>query len=325
MPRLWLLLALAIAACNNTPHKPPDPGSASGSAMPHVQHLEPPGYEARMQMPAIEVPKQELFRVLDPGKGAKTVLRYTLAGEHEQHLETTLAERTLVANKVGDPVQLPAIRDGFAVTFAKDAVALRPLPVTLAGTPTPAAEQYIAPWKTQLQGRRLDVVFDARGQFGAITFRDDPMNQRVPHAKDELVQRLLATTVPLPEPAVGTGASWQVITVLRQGPAYIKQTATYTLVEKAARWKLKVKLLRIGEEQTLFDPALPRGTSIELIMIFRVLEGTVEIDPKSPFIAAGKLSIESRVHAKVAAPGKPPAEQYVEDLGAVTFTAEAKP
>jgi hypothetical protein len=340
--RLGLLLVLA--ACNSSPHKAqPGSGSGSGLAMPHVQQIAPPGYEARMEVPAIEVPKQELFELLDAGKGARTVLRYTLGGDHEQHAETQLSERTRDAGKLGPAVTLPAIRDGLAAAFAGDVATLRPLPAEFTGTSAPA-EQYVAGWRAQLQNRRVDVTFDTRGQFTTIAFKDDPTNQRSAHAKDELVQRLLATTVPLPDAAVGAGASWRVITVLRQGPAYIKQTATYTLIEspgsagvrsdaqrrgdkieKATHlWKIKVKLLRVGEEQTLFDPALPRGTRIDLIAIFRLLEGTVEIDPRSPLFAAGSLTIESRVHAKVALPGKPAVEQFVEDLGSVTFTG-AKP
>jgi hypothetical protein len=319
-----MLVAIA-AACSN-PSKLEQQSTASGSGsgsdqMPRVKRYQKQAWITPPQ--AIEIPKQESFVVLDPGKGARKQLRYALAdGIVEHRVETRLSSRQLDKGKLGEPSEL-AIRDGFAITIAKDEpLAVRPLPGEIVGKASPLAEQYLSTWRTQLANRRLNVTLDARGQFSGIQFKDDPTNVRSARAKDELVQRLLATIVPLPEPAVGTGARWQVITVLRQGPAYIKQTATYTLVERTpTKWKLKVKLLRVGEEQTVRDPALPAGATVDLIALFRLLEGDLELDPKRPLIARGSFSVESRLHAKLTLPGQPPAEQFVEDLGTVTFTS----
>jgi hypothetical protein len=272
------------------------------------------------------VPKQEAFVVQDAGKGTKQPLRYQLAaGVVEHRVETRLSSRQLEHGKVGQPVKLPPIRDGFAITIdgrGQAPLALRPLAGEIVGTPHPLADQYLATWRSKLQNRRVAVTVDARGQFSTITFNDDPDNRRSTQAKDELAQRLLGMAIPLPEIAVGVGAKWQVITVLRQGPAYLKQTATYTLVERTpARWKLHVKLLRVGEEQTVNDPNLPQGATADLVALFRLLEGDVDIDPKRPLIAGGSLTVESRVHAKIKLPGSEPIEQFVEDTGSITFTS----
>jgi hypothetical protein len=195
-----------------------------------------------------------------------------------------------------------------------------------AAAPSPDADAYLAPWRTLLQGRPIALDLDDRGAVTAIRFDDDPSGATSARARDELVQRLLALIVPLPAEPVGTGASWRVVTILRQGPAVAKQTATYTLIARGPRrWKLHVVLRRVGQRQQIVDPALPRAASAELVAMFRALEGDVEVDPALPLIAGGTLTIESRLHARLQPPapaGQPrPAiiEQMFEDTGKVSF------
>ncbi len=323
-------IAIAFVACKNPP-KADDAvggsagsgGSGSGSQMPSIRHYTPD--YVKIVAPPIALPKQESFAVIDPGKGPKLVLRYALAAAVvEHHVETRLKSRQLEHGKFADAVDVPPLRDGFAATTAPgEPLALRPLDGQIAGKSTPFAEQYLATWREKLQNRRITLAFDTRGQLGEITFNDDPENRRSAAAKDELVQRLLAMTVPLPETAIGDGATWQVTTVLRQGPVYIKQTATYTLVSHAATWKLHVKLLRVGEEQSVADPNLPKGATADLVALFRQLEGDLVVDPKQALVSSGSMTVESRLHARVQLPGQELIEQVLEDTGSVTFTSSS--
>ena len=228
---------------------------------------------------------------------------------------------------IGKPVTLPVIRDGFHVQpIANQPLLVRPLAATISGAATPLAEQYVAPWKAKLQDRRISIALDPRGQLGAVIFNDDPGMLRSGPAKDEVVQRLLAIAIPVPAEPVAPGAKWEVVTVLRQGPIYVKQTATYTLVARTkAAWRLHVKLLRVGEEQRVTDPALPKGVTADLIALFRLLEGDVEIDPRYPLIARGAYTVESRLHAKLQVPGQPAVEQLSEDTGTLTFSTAPAP
>jgi hypothetical protein len=141
-----------------------------------------------------------------------------------------------------------------------------------------------------------------------------------------LVQRLLALIVPVPAEPVGAGASWRAVTILRRGPAVAKQTAIYTLIARGpARWKLHVKLQRVGQRQQIVDPGLPPATSAELVALLRALEGDVEVDPTLPLIAGGALTVESQLHARLQPPasaGQPRlaiVEQMFEDTGKVSF------
>ncbi len=325
-----LAVALAVlAACSSKSRLEPAKdarGSAAVIVKPRLSVLGPTETK-RLEAPPIELPKQELFKLLDPGKGPRAVLRYQLAPATVNHtVETKLQSRHL-DDKGGfsAPVDLPALRDGFAVTVAADlpgVLAVRALPGEIAGTPTPEAEAYQQTWRSLLQNRRATVTVDDRGQLGAIVFGDDPALARSMSAKDELAQRLLGMLVPLPLEPVAVGASWQVNTILRHARIYTKQTATYTLTGRTANlWKLHVKLMRIAEQQIVEDPAVPAGGTAELVAMFQLLEGDVEVEPSRSLVSKGSYTVESRVHARLQLPGSAPSEQVLEDTGSLGFSA----
>jgi hypothetical protein len=287
----------------------------------HIKHYTP--QRVTLEEPKIDLPHEESFRLLEPGSGDKAALRYALAaGTVEFTARAHLSSRHLDRGAFTAKIALPAIRDGFAVTVSErpGAIVLRALPGEAEAASDDAAA-YLAPWKTLLQDRRVTLAFAPRGQLSAITFNDDPGNARGEQARDELAQRLLSLVVPLPAEPVGTGARWRVVTILRQGPAYAKQTAVYTLVERgAARWKIHVELRRVAEEQRIADPALPRGVTADLQAMFRAIDGDVEVDPRLPLIAQGSLTVESRLHVKLTKPDQTQNqtfEQVFEDTGRV--------
>jgi hypothetical protein len=308
-------------------------GSGSGSAVhaevrppvalptPHATTLTPD--RVHLDAPAIKLPFEESARLLDAGKGARAPLRYQLAAGTRSYLtDTALATRRL-DGAAAAPHQLPTIRDGLAITVdagQPGRLAIRALPGELRDGKDAEGDAYLATWKRLLEGRRLTLALDPRGALGAIAFGDDPADTRSEPARGELRQRLYATVVPLPLEPVGVGAHWQVVTVLRQGPLVVKQTADYTLTARtAARWTIQAHILRVGEEQQVDDPSLPAGATAELLALFRLLEGTLEVEPTAPLPVAGVLTIESRLHVRLTLPGQPPAEQVLEDLGKATL------
>jgi hypothetical protein len=334
-PRLIRSVAVgfaALVACKGpatAPEHAAPSGSAatSGSASPPdaaVPILHHAPAVVVMDEPAMDLPHRESFRLLDAGHGERSALRYALAaGAAAFTARTALSTRHLDGGQFSPPVALPAIRDGFAITIAADhpeRLALRALAGEAAAN-TADADAYLAAWRANLQDRHFTVSFDDRGGFAAIRFDDDPSGARSEHARDELALRLLTIIVPLPAEPVGPGASWRAVTILRQGPIYAKQTATYTLTARSpAGWKLHVKLQRVGEQQPLADPALPRGTTAELLAMFRSLEGDVEVDPAYPLITGGTLAIESRMHVRLHGDGQPATEQMFEDTGRVVLS-----
>lgn len=325
------LVALALTslvACKDSPAKPvpataPAIAHDAAPAGPRVVQVAPAGTIV-MAPPKIDLPRLESFQLLDAGQGTRTVLRYQLAAGTSSFLaETTLSSRHLEHGAFSPPVKLPAIRDGFAITVSADQpgrLALRALPGE-AQAASPDADAYLASWRKQLENRRMTVTLDARGQVATVGFNDDPTGTRSAQARDDLIQRLLSTIVPLPVEPVGAGARWRVVTILKQGPAFAKQTATYTLAAPGTAWKVHVKLQRVAEEQRLEDPALPAGTTADLLAMFRAFEGDVEVDPAHAMITRGTLTIESRLHVKLTAAGQPAAqEQLFEDTGSVALS-----
>jgi hypothetical protein len=346
---LAALAMLAVVACKSSSppqQQPPPPRSDAGNAgagpaqdapllavppAPRVTQQPEPRAVAVAE-PAIALPRQESFALLDAGRGARAKLRYTLAaGTSVLTVETALSSRHLERGEFSRPTALPALRDGFAITIdagQPGQLELRALAGEAAST-SADADAYLAAWRTLLQNRRISVTVDDRGGITAVSFHDDPSGARSAKARDELYQRLLALIVPLPVEPVGTGARWRVTTILRQGPAYAKQTATYTLTARGpASWKLHVALQRVGEQQHVADPSLPPGTTAELLGLFRALEGDVELSPASPMITAGSLAIESRLHVKLQGANQGAnrgvnqgvIEQLFEDTGTVTFS-----
>ena len=339
-----LAVALAIAACTgggSAPRSDEVAGSARGSSAPSAPSAPEPAAPPTMRAPVtlqtgsnvinfeepkVDLPKQESFKLLDAGKGARAPLRYALAvGTTRFFTQTKMSSRHLDRGTFTTPPPPSVVRDGFAVTVDDGArsLALLPLPGEVRSA-SPEAEAYLAPWRTLLENRRITVAFDDRGGFSAIRFNDDPTNARSARAKDELVQRLLSLIVPVPVEPVGVGASWRVVTILRQGPVYAKQTATYTLTSRtAAVWEVHAQLQRVAEEQRISDPSLPPGTTADLLAMFRNVEGDIAVDPARPLIAGGSLGIESRLHVKLQAPGQTAAqatEQIFEDTGRVAFS-----
>ena len=73
--------------------------------------------------------------------------------------------------------------------------------------------------------------------------------------------------MPLPDKPIGAGATWKVVTILREGHAYVKQTATYKLASAPSAtgpWKIDVEIKRIAEEQRIEDARMAPGTYVDL-------------------------------------------------------------
>lgn len=313
--------ALAAVACNTRQASPPDPPAPTVAPEPRTlrQPVELP------EPDPLALPHHVSTTVLEAGAEPRAALRYALgAGTRTYLTDTALTSRELAGTKWDKPVRLPRIRNGFAVTAVADRaapLALRPLAAEVAGERTPAVDRYLATWR-QIEDRRLTLALDDHGRAGALAFGDDPGAARSAAQLDELHQRLLATTVPVPAEPVGAGATWRVVTILRQRPAIVKQTATYTLVSRDARgWKVAVELHRVGETQTVTDPDIPRDLEVELIALVRRMTGTLAVDPARPF-PTGTLAVESTLHLRMRAKSGASGERILEDTGTIELTAK---
>lgn len=307
-----LFFAALVAACGSSDTK-------SREAPKDAAVVHKPPAVIHLPEPKLELPHQESFSLLEPGAERREPLRYSLTPGVTQHFTTTkLRSRKLADGTWGPPTELPAMTVGFAMTTDTGRPAtLRALTPTVA-KPSTETDAYLASWRA-LEGHQLEMPIDDRGRIGKLT-TDEKDATRRDATLDDLAQRLLVTVVPLPEEAIGVGAKWRVVTILRQRPAIVKQTATYTLRAKTAKgWKIDVAIQRTGEEQVVTGPELPKDAAANILAIGRKVTGTVTVVPGAVF-PTGKLSVDSIMHLRIAMPNRRVVEQIFEDVGTVELT-----
>lgn len=331
---LIAIASLGLLACRGhraPPAKPPpDAGAGTGTGSgdrlgPVTSVLDPGVVPARPRTP---MPRRLHDELLAPGRGAKHQLRY----RREPSTRTLIATARITSHGYAgawtDPVTLAPVREGFDVEIAADgALHVRGLAAEIdragqADAAVAAADTYLARWRALLERRRATLTVDDRGLLGDVTLLADPGGRVDPDARDELVQRWLGLAVPLPDAAVGVGARWQIVTMLRTGGAVLTQTATYQLVKvERDRWTIAVELTRLGKTQDIVTPGLPPGTTAELIALVRKVSGTVTVAPTSPLPLTGELTAEVRSHARFTAADTGPRDQYSEDKATITLAS----
>ena len=321
MRRLVLLAILLAVACKSKSTPPPAAKDAGVAAtMPTTKIIQPDGV-VTLPEPVIELPRQEAFKLIAPGAAPRTKLRYRWKQEVTRQVvaQAEIRSRRLTSGTWSAPTTSPPLDEGFAVTLAPATgggatVLLRGMPTTTQGGDAAAR------WKALVENKRAQMPIDDRGQVGTVVLAEDPSGAASRASTDEIVQRWLTATVPLPAEPVGKGARWKVVTVLRSGEAVIKQTAEYTLVEvRKNGWVLDVSNKRVAEQQTMIPAGMPRGTLAELVALFRILEGRVTVAPDMPW-ATGALTAELRVHGRLAVPGAPVEEHVTEDTGTIRLS-----
>ncbi|MGE0869912.1 MAG: hypothetical protein AB7P03_15205 [Kofleriaceae bacterium] len=317
-----VLVAIAVVAGCGSDDARQLPRTSPSDAAPATPPTVPLAVH-RFEEPKLKLPSLVSLVLLEPGQTPHAPLRYALVpGDSLQRSRTVLSSRRLANGAWGPLETLPPIEHTLTATVsaADQPIVVRSQPAKIIGTATPEATQYLEALKP-FEGRDLTAPFDARGMLGDLSFVDDPGKARSQAAIDEVTQRMLAVMVPAPAESVGIGAKWRVVTILRQRPAVVKQTATYTLLARSkASWKIGVDISRVGEPQTLIDPAIPRDTLVELVALRRSFKGTLDVNPTRPF-ATGKLDVTSSLHIHITRKDQGRSEEIVEDTSRATLTA----
>jgi hypothetical protein len=319
---MWGLVVtapFASAACQGGAKAPPPVAKdAAAEPGPAVTRVVTPDVTLPAP-PPVPMPQQASFQLLAPGAAPRARLRYRYAeGTHRVIAEARIRSRRLGSGGWSEAVQVPPFEEGFEIAInapreSSATLLVRGLPATV------DAGDAGARWKVLIENKRGQVAIDDRGQLGDIALAEDPTGERSRAALDEIAQRWLTALVPLPAEPVGKGARWKVVTLLRAGDAVVKQTVEYTLVEKRKdAWVIDVLNKRVAEQQTMMPAGLPKGTLAELIALFRQVQGRVTVKPDLPW-PDGELSVELRVHGRLAIPGKPVDEHVTEDIGTIAL------
>jgi hypothetical protein len=311
----------------------PDADNSNANASPSLGKREPftsltltkqPRAQAtigQIDQPSVVLPHQDRFVLLVPGSVPRNVIRYSLATDARTYtLATKLTSRHLEKGAFTAAADLPVMREGFAITVTGGSprLAVRALPSEVVGTATPETTDYLALWDREIANRRLGVELDPRGALGPVAFADDAASSSSKVAIEEVTQRLLGLVIPLPAPAIGVGAKWQVVTLLHHGPFTIKQTAVYTLESRTdKKCVIAVVIRREAHDQAIDDPRVRDGATTSLVALFRLIAGTVTLDLTRPLPAAAELSLESRLHVRMTSADGAPSEDVTEDIGSL--------
>lgn len=337
-------LLLAPAACTSKPRRDPrvvvDAGAAGHPAPspgPRITSLSPPPRQPASAVPpalaepTIALPLRESFTVDDAGEAPRRKLRYAASASARRY---TVAAKLTARSFTGTAAQptalaIPPFRERFTVQVERPPGAgkrerwsWRGEPITIDGDAT-AAAPYVLRWRQLLANRNATFTLDDQVFPRDITFAEDPLREHSGPEREELTQRLLGQLVPLPLEPVGKGARWTAVTVLRQGFAVVKQTASYHLVAaEGDRLTLAVDLRRVAEEQLVDLPDVPPGAQVELVALFRATTGTLTVELGAALPVSGELTVEARSHQRLTATGGQVSELITEDLGALALSSE---
>jgi hypothetical protein len=319
--RLAALVALVVAGCGGRKTER-DAGPAAIRTVPAPVPAPAPAPDT-IDAPAIPLPHELSFTLLEPGTGTRAPLRYTLADAAERELAaaTRVTTRTNFAGTWKDPLALPAMRDGFGISISNDVVHLRGLEAAIDDGDAAAVAQarsYMARARALLEKRRADAFVDTRGRLTRVALVGPPPADD--DVIDEITQRWLAVAVPLPDEPVAVGARWRVVTALRAAGIVAKQTVTYRLAAAdASTWTIDVSGERIGEYQIMATGGPTGGTTGthgELLGLKRTMEGQVVVGRGDPLPLRGTLASETMIHVRLKTPDRV-VEAVSEDKGTI--------
>ncbi len=157
----------------------------------------------------------------------------------------------------------------------------------------------------QLKGVRGAVVTDSRGQTKSGKFdlprEMDDANKQVLKQMTHSVEQLSS---PVPEPALGIGAKWQVIAAPKLNGIAIKQITTYELVSfQAGGMTLNVTVTQQAPPQQMTATGLPNGRTMRLKSLSGMGKGqvTMKFDRLTPI----NSSMISQLRSEMESPNPP--------------------
>lgn len=334
-------LAALLPACRSCSET--DPRRATGDAGVETRRLEtvriesaPAFFPTAVDLPA---PRVRSFELLAAGKAPRKPLRYAAtAGEQALSVTVRVETRELTGEAFTPWATLPELRYGLALGRdpAREALAVRGLEMTVGAPPVAAPEvaahamrvtgELSQRYREQVQGRRASLAIDARGRMEKLEPADGaPAAGK--HTRQEMLQILAESVVPLPEEPVGPGARWRVTMLMRRGAGMVTQVAEYELlaIEKDGTWRVRAAIAQDGEHQAISPPELPPGVTAELLALLWRAEGELAVSPRAFTPRSGRLEIEYRVHSRLHGGGAP-VDLLLHTRGAIELaTAAAAP
>jgi hypothetical protein len=269
------------------------------SASPVVAQQRPTKPTSTFSGPPLEV------KLLNPGTGDRQVLRFKPAVGTRQ-LSVMSFEQAMVLSMLGKSLpspDLPLINTTIEVIvtkveengdihyqFSYPSMEVVPKP----GTPSTLVEPIRAQLK-QLKNIRGNFVMNNRGQLQAGNFElPKDLEPVVRQLFEQFSQSINQLSFPLPEEAVGIGATWQTTATLAINGMRLTQTGTYELVSRNNNIAtLNIQVKQQAPPQVINSPTLPATTKVQLKKLETQGRGRSTLDLSKPFVQQSTLSMQS--------------------------------
>jgi hypothetical protein len=273
MSRWSLVFVVALTACGGAPKATTPPSPLPGESKPEpVGEAKPPAEEKPAEPVAPPKPAGPLdvsiaattttVKLVSPGKGKRTALRYAAKAGDKQQLEVALdfTEKHVAPEELGgsDENKLPTIvlvAETETTTADKDGAEFA-LSVSGADVKeTAGAKVPIDKLKTALQGLiglTIGGKVAANGTAGEIKLHLDKPDEAGPQLLD-MVRYTLPPFPALPAEPVGVGAKWQATTTTKvMDQVAVTQVTDYELVgHKGTTWTIKGTTKVSGADQEM--------------------------------------------------------------------------
>lgn len=138
-------------------------------------------------------------------------------------------------------------------------------------------------------------------------------------------QSFESMVAPLPDKAIGIGASWEVVTRIVSSGADLVQFAVYTLKERnGTKASLDIVVKQLAAKETINAPGMPAGASAKLTAFSSQGAGSNRIDMKMIAPDTGKMDVESAMDLSVSVGASPAQQTSVNTKLSVQFTRPLK-
>ncbi len=266
---------VVVAACGGSPKpvqtaplpedKPAQPAPPVAAAKPAEPEPPKPAGPAEVTVPANKV----TVKLVAPGKGKRTALRYTTKAGDKQSIEVAMdfaAKQTETGKPPADQIIPTIVLAGEAETKSidKDGNVSYALTVSstdardVAGSQLPADKFKIV--LGSLAGLVISSTLNPNGAAGDVTMRIDKPSEMTAGAL-ELIKMTLPTFPLLPTEPIGVGAKWQATTTAKLADRLdVTQVTDYELVgHKGTTWTIKGTTKVVGTDQDVGDGAKITG------------------------------------------------------------------
>ena len=266
--------------------------------------------------PAAPAGAMPTVKLLNAGTGPATTLRLAATkGDKQSIVMTMTMDMEMSVGGTAQPsVKLPAMQmtidlEVTEVTADRDVRYVFNLSAADVVADPAVAAEVSAIVKTQLQamvGTKGKALVTERGltKEADIEFPPglDPQTRQMMSGMKESLNQLSA---PLPEEAVGQGASWDVTTTITQNGLTLKQVATYTLTEAGrGGFTAKIGVRQKADPQEMKAPGLPPGTKVHLQDMTSEGEGDVRLDLTRLAPARSSVQMKSSMRSMIEAMGQ---------------------